>query len=101
MMFDVPVVERKKRRCVCTACGWRGYRVEPEKMACPSCGTGYVAETLPGNIPAICATCCHWVRNRKFPNRFGVCHRSTFNHHPLNGKETHELFGCINHEQKI
>lgn len=99
MMFDVPVVERKRRRCVCTACGWRNYRVEPEKVACPHCG-GHVTEPLLSNAPAICATCQHWRRNREFPNRYGVCNRNGTNFHPLTGKETHELFGCINHQKE-
>lgn len=100
MMFDTPTVDRRKRRCVCTACGWRGYQMEMEKMACPSCGTGYVAKTLPDNVPSICAACCHWLRNREFPNRFGVCKRDTSNHHPLSDHKTHELFGCIYHAKE-
>lgn len=98
MMFDVPVIERRRRRVVCKDCHWRGYRLDPTRLACPRCN-GPVIATQDDKTPGLCCNCDHWQRNREFPNRYGVCNRDKSNFHPLTGQSTYELFGCTNHSR--
>lgn len=97
---------KTRHRCGCYACGWKGYRAAPvTRKGCPKCG-GLVTQMMyhPGTnrylLYPYCGICLYWERNEGFPNRLGTCRRGRFDEHPLEGKETHEVFGCCNFKRR-